>query len=181
MAIAFRRIVLAGLATACAVGAAAPAQAATTPAPAANKQPVAEAARSHSTAGLKRQMRVLINQVRRQNGLRRLAPSRSLNGAAARKGKKIRATHQFSHTPGGASFMSTFDAAGFRGRIMGENLAFGTGATGTPQAVLAMWMASPGHRANLLNGSYRLQGLDVRAVSLPGVGRVRLWTNTFGG
>ena len=41
-------------------------------------------------------------------------------------------------------------------------------------------MASPGHRANILRGKFRYGGLAVGTVTLPGVGAVRLWVNTFG-
>ena len=33
---------------------------------------------------------------------------------------------------------------------IGENLAWGTGDLATPRAIMAAWMHSPGHRANIL-------------------------------
>jgi uncharacterized protein YkwD len=171
------RRLLVGLAATAMLPAAAPAHAAG-PAPA-ERGPAASTA-SQSSAAMTRQMRRLVNQVRRQSGVRKLQRNRPLTRAAAGKARKIRDCGQFSHTPCGSTFTATFKAAGFRGRTMGENLAYGGGAAGSPRAILNQWLASPPHRANLLNGKFRMQGIDVRTVSLPGVGRVRLWTHTFG-
>lgn len=42
------------------------------------------------------------------------------------------------------------------GNAAGENIAFGNV---TPQRMVAMWMASPGHRANILSTSYTYIGI----------------------
>lgn len=39
--------------------------------------------------------------------------------------------------------------------VIGENLAWGTGALATPKAIVNAWMNSPGHRANILHADYR--------------------------
>ena len=43
--------------------------------------------------------------------------------------------------------------------LIGENIAWGPGALGTPRAAVAGWMASPAHRAIMLNGSFRDAGI----------------------
>lgn len=45
---------------------------------------------------------------------------------------------------------------------VGENLATGYR---TPSAVVSGWMGSPGHRANLLGGSYEDVGIAIRSAS----------------
>ena len=46
---------------------------------------------------------------------------------------------------------------------IGENLAWGTGELASPKAIMAAWMGSPGHRANILQPAYREIGFGVLA------------------
>ena len=46
---------------------------------------------------------------------------------------------------------------------IGENLAWGTGDLASPRAIMAAWMHSPGHRANILQPQYRQIGFGVIA------------------
>jgi uncharacterized protein YkwD len=132
-----------------------------------------------SSAAQVRAMRCLVNRARRGAGLRALGANRTLARAADLKGSRMEACGTFSHTPCGAPFSAAFRAAGWRG-TMGENIAFGQGSQGTPRAILNAWLQSPGHRANLLRGGFRVHGLAVRSATLPGIGSVRLWVHTFG-
>jgi uncharacterized protein YkwD len=50
-------------------------------------------------------------------------------------------------------------SAGFRA---GENLAWGAGRFGTPEAIVRAWMASPPHRAVLLTPGFRDIGIGIR-------------------
>ena len=47
------------------------------------------------------------------------------------------------------------------GYAVGENIGFGTLWLGTPRAIVAAWMASPGHRANILDPRFRDTGIGV--------------------
>jgi uncharacterized protein YkwD len=47
----------------------------------------------------------------------------------------------------------------FEGYLVGENLAWAGGTQSTPRAIVAAWMASPGHRANVLHPRYTEIGL----------------------
>lgn len=49
------------------------------------------------------------------------------------------------------------------GYEVGENIAWGSYADATPAAIVAAWMASPPHRANILDGSFRDTGIGVSA------------------
>ena len=48
--------------------------------------------------------------------------------------------------------------AGFE---IGENIGWGTLWLGTPRAIVSAWMASPGHRANILDPRFRDTGVGV--------------------
>ena len=43
----------------------------------------------------------------------------------------------------------------------GENLAWGTYQLSTPQAIVAAWIASPGHLANILEAQYKETGIAI--------------------
>ena len=65
---------------------------------------------------------------------------------------------------------------------VGENIGWGSLWLGTPNAVVAAWMASPGHRANILDGRFRDTGIGVS----PHVGQLAggqaggIYTQDFG-
>lgn len=84
-----------------------------------------------------------------------LPPLRFANDLAA--SALIRAREipiKFSHTrPNGSK---CFTAMPQIGHILGENLA---GGQTTPQKVVAAWMDSPTHRANILNKNFRELGV----------------------
>ncbi len=73
----------------------------------------------------------------------------------------------FAHiSPSGQTLLMRIQASGFIpngnvGYTLGENIAWGTLWLGTPRAIVKAWMESPGHRANILNGSYRYTGIGV--------------------
>ncbi len=116
----------------------------------------------------------LVNQERRRAGLAPLAVSGRLNQAAYLHtldmvtisnlyGPDV--AHQ--HTLLGVTrptVIDRLDAAGYdqwsRFFAYGENIAYGYT---TPQQVVAAWMASPGHRANILNPQFAEIGVAVLA------------------
>jgi uncharacterized protein YkwD len=49
---------------------------------------------------------------------------------------------------------------GARSWQVGENIAWGEESLATPAAIVDAWMKSPGHRANILNGSYDEIGIS---------------------
>jgi uncharacterized protein YkwD len=71
-------------------------------------------------------------------------------------------------------------AAGYE---VGENIAYGTLWLATPRAIVAAWMASPGHRANILDGRFRDTAIGVSthlASSLSGGQPGAMYTQDFG-
>ena len=99
-------------------------------------------------------------------GLRRLKFNRRLARAARRHARDMARRNYFSHdTLGGGSFVDRIRHEGYlRGAhtwYVGENLAWGTMGSSRPRVIMQMWMNSPGHRANILNASFREIGIGV--------------------
>ena len=119
----------------------------------------------------------LINRQRTSHGLRPLRESAALDRSARSHSVSMVAHGYFSHNSldGGSPFqrMAQFGYPG-RGRAcaLGENIAAGVRSSGTPAAIVSMWMHSPEHRANILNGAYRDTGMGV-AYGFPGIRNVR--------
>jgi uncharacterized protein YkwD len=90
----------------------------------------------------------------------------------------------FSHTdPSGATFDRRFGASGYLAHAVtwlgGENLGWGAGNMGSPEAIMRAWLASPGHRANLLEPTYRDVGIGI-ATGTPAGGYGATYATDFG-
>jgi uncharacterized protein YkwD len=70
---------------------------------------------------------------------------------------------------------------GVRGRTVGENIAWGSGAAGTPSALVQMWLASPPHRATMLSPAFSRVGVGVAQGTFSGVGGANVATADFAG
>jgi uncharacterized protein YkwD len=102
----------------------------------------------------------LVNRERAAHSERPLAPDGQLRQAAQGHTESMIAGDYFSHEGGGHTLLERLLACGYIysskvGYAIGENIAWGSGALGTPKAIVAAWMASPGHRANILDPRYR--------------------------
>ena len=98
-----------------------------------------------------REVLTLVNKIRIKNNLKRLAWGDTCDDAA-----DIRATETmtlYAHTRPDGSSWSTVCPAPDSGGISGENLAIGNAAV-SPATVVALWMGSESHRANILNPDY---------------------------
>jgi uncharacterized protein YkwD len=109
----------------------------------------------------------LHNQIRAQHGLPLLKENAKLAKAAAGHSSEMVADGYFDHiAPSGTTFVDRILKAGYVKRTdgwsLGENLAWGTGDLSTPAGVMNSWMASPGHKANILKRSYREVGIGIR-------------------
>jgi uncharacterized protein YkwD len=105
----------------------------------------------------------------------------SLQRSAALKVDAIERCDAFSHTPCGSPMARAMQRSGYaRGCYsVGENLAWVTPGV-TPREVMRAWLASPAHRANLLDRRFRDTGVAGRVVTLAEAGRVELWVQHFG-
>lgn len=93
----------------------------------------------------------LVNKIRTKNNLDTLSWGTTCEEAAL-----IRATETitlYSHTRPDGSSWSTACPAPESGGTSGENLAMGNAAV-SPASVVALWMSSESHRANILNPDY---------------------------
>lgn len=106
-----------------------------------------------------------VNQEREKAGLSPLSVSAELTSAACIRAREIVET--FSHTRPDGSSWSTVSAAAY-----GENIAKGQS---TADRVMASWMSSEGHRANIMRASYG--SIGVCALKVNGV---IYWVQLFG-
>jgi uncharacterized protein YkwD len=115
-----------------------------------------------------------VNQERTSRGLAPLKLNRRLSNAAAGHARDMVALNYFSHDSlDGKDFVYRIRKAGYMAPrsfpTLGEDLAWGSGTLGTPGAIVQSWMASPGHRANILSPKFREAGIGV-AYGDPGAG-----------
>jgi uncharacterized protein YkwD len=106
----------------------------------------------------------LLNAERAGAGLRPLAPNPQLRTASQRMSTLMVRQQFFAHdTPDGRTLLDRVRPTGYiSGRwVLGENLAWGSGALATPQAIVNGWMQSPGHRANILYAPFRDVGIAI--------------------
>jgi uncharacterized protein YkwD len=130
----------------------------------------------------------LINLQRGAHGESPLNANSRLGTAAARHSADMVAENYFEHTsPSGQTFIDRLTAAGYiTPRISysaGENIATGTGAESTPAAMVAAWMNSPEHRANILDADFTDTGIGVVAGAPASIGGGRpggTYTEDFG-
>jgi uncharacterized protein YkwD len=81
----------------------------------------------------------------------------------------------FEHTGhDGSSPAQRVEAAGYRYRVVGENIASGPQ---TPQEVVQGWMASPGHCQNIMDARFADMGVAYTA-SRSGEARI-YWVQEF--
>ncbi|MFE0673367.1 sigma-70 family RNA polymerase sigma factor [Streptomyces sp. NPDC058867] len=119
------------------------------------------------------QVVALVNEERASAGCGPLAADSLLNQAALGHSQDMAARDFFDHTnPDGADPGQRITAAGYRWSTYGENIAKGQQ---TPAAVMDSWMNSPGHRANILNCSFKDIGIGMH----DGPGGP-WWTQAFG-
>ena len=111
-------------------------------------------------------IRCLHNEIRAAEGLPKLREHKRLRKAAVGHSRDMVNERYFEHTtPTGVTMVDRILRARYvhedQGWMLGENLAWGTGALSTPRGALEGWMKSPGHRANIVRRSFRELGVGV--------------------
>lgn len=132
---------------------------------------------SDTTVASKGEQRLLeeINRVRAANGVRPLRTDARLRAAAEAHSRDMVAHGYLGH----GDFGRRLQSYGVRARAVGENVAWGAGSSVRARAVVASWMSSPWHRANLLSREFRRIGLGVATGSFGGQRRAHLVTADF--
>jgi len=110
----------------------------------------------------------LLNGERADRGLATLRANDRLQRAALAHGNDMVEHSYFSHAGrNGSQPAERIRASGYLSNggswRIGENLAWGTGELASPKAIMAAWMNSAGHRANILQPAYREIGFGVLA------------------
>jgi uncharacterized protein YkwD len=109
----------------------------------------------------------LVNRERTSRGESALAPDARLQQAAQAHTESMALRDYFEHDgPSGETPLSRIRATGYiyssqLGYEVGENIGWGTLWKGSPRSIVAAWMASPGHRANILDARFRNTGVGV--------------------
>lgn len=139
------------------------------PAPSATSSPsprsaVAPAASGDLTARLalptiKKRVIALTNKKRVSHGCGRVRANAALGRAAQKHSNRMAAADTLSHQlPGEPSLEQRYRNEGYRPTWWGENIAWNYP---TAKALVNAWMASPGHRANILNCHYKHIGIGL--------------------
>ncbi|WP_239332972.1 CAP domain-containing protein [Frankia sp. CiP3] len=117
---------------------------------------------------------VLVNAERARTGAGPLASEPRLALAAQRHSEDMAANSYMDHVSlDGRTMSDRAAAAGYRYRMLGENVAAGQPG---PAEVMAGWMNSPGHRKNILTGDFTQIGVGCARGGSYGV----YWTQLFG-
>ena len=107
------------------------------------------------------------NAARANEGFGALSENPLLKTAAQEKLADMIAKNYFAHvSPAGAGPDAWVKGAGYRYILIGENLAMG--GFRDEADLVGAWMASPGHRSNILNPKYRDIGVAARIGTIEG-------------
>jgi uncharacterized protein YkwD len=156
----FLKTITATLSAALAAGAlAGPAAAATCPG--SDLRPAAD-----NLATIRAATLCLLNGERTAAGLGTLTENAKLTQASTNFSAAMVRQHFFDHVaPGGSTLGGRLTVIGYLGSaswwIAGENIAWAQTSLSTPAEVMKAWMASEGHRENILEGRFREVGLGV--------------------
>jgi uncharacterized protein YkwD len=132
----------------------------------------------------------LVNRERAGQGERPLAPNARLGHAAQAHTESMAFGDYFEHDgPRGETPLSRMRAIGYIsssqiGHEVGENIGWGALREATPRAIVAAWMASPGHRANILDARFRDTAVGVSPHPPSSLARGQagaIYTQDFGG
>ncbi len=127
----------------------------------------------------------LVNEARRHGGScgwQRFGPAAPLAwndrlaAAALGHSRDMAENDYFDHVDrGGAAVAQRASRQGYRWRAVGENIA---GGQGSPQQVVAGWLASPGHCANILSPDFAEMGAAYAINAQTAIDIY--WTQVFG-
>ncbi|WMX48310.1 sigma-70 family RNA polymerase sigma factor [Streptomyces roseicoloratus] len=149
-----------------------PAPPRTTTPPPPSPRPTATGGSGPTSSSDAAQVIELANAERAKAGCGPLTEHTLLTRAAQGHSDDMAARDFFDHTnPDGADPGDRVTAAGYRWSTYGENIAMGQR---TPADVMEAWMNSPGHRANILNCSFKEIGIGIHTAGGP------YWTQVFG-
>jgi uncharacterized protein YkwD len=118
-----------------------------------------------------------VNRTRTAHGLQPVKLDTTLVRAARAHSAEMLRGNYFSH----GDFHSRMVAFHVRGPHAGENLAWGNGSYAQPSMIVAEWLASPDHRANLLHPGFTRIGIGLATGTFLGNGGSTVVTADFAG
>jgi len=119
----------------------------------------------------------VMNHVRTSRGLQPLRLDSRLERTARSHSATMLRDGTFAH----GDFAARIRRAGVRSYRIAENLAWAAGALSRARAIVNAWLASPGHRANLLHPGFRLLGVGALRGTFKGYGGALMVTTDFAG
>jgi len=126
---------------------------------------------TQTSNGAVRQILQLVNQERVKAGLSPLTLNPKLTSAAQGYSEQMARTGIYAHTGAdGTSPGDRIKRAGYNASTWAENIHH---RTGSPETIMADWMKSPGHRANILNPDLKEIGIGIDSTG-------SYWTQNFG-
>lgn len=132
---------------------------------------------SYESAG-EQQTLVLLNQIRQQHGLGPLVLSAPLRSAARAHTSDMLANGYFDHSGPGETWDVRL-AHYVKSPLIGEVIALGGGASGSPAGIVSQWMRSAAHRRTILTAGFHRVGLGIAAGTFAGRPGVVLATADF--
>jgi uncharacterized protein YkwD len=118
-----------------------------------------------------------VNHTRAAHGLEPLRLDSTLVRAARSHSSEMLRDNVFTH----GDFHGRMVSFHVRGPAAGENLAWGNGTYAEASSIVAEWLASPEHRANLLHPGWRRIGIGLARGTFMGNGGATVVTADFAG
>jgi uncharacterized protein YkwD len=118
-----------------------------------------------------------VNAARTAQGLRALRVDLTLRSAARSHSADMLRRNYFAH----GAFAARIASFHVGGHQAGENLAWGTGPYSQAGTIIAEWLASPEHRANLLSTGFSRIGIGLVRGSFQGAAGATVVTADFAG
>jgi uncharacterized protein YkwD len=118
-----------------------------------------------------------VNAARTAHGLQPVRLDPRLERAATIHTQDMLRHDYFAH----GAVSARLQVVGARGPVLGENLAWSSGADVNAAAIVRLWLESPEHRANLLRPGFRRIGIGAATGSFLGCADATVVTADFGG
>jgi uncharacterized protein YkwD len=128
----------------------------------------------------------LINNARTSRGLHAVRSFGALHDAARAHSADMIRRDYFAHSSlsgrsvGTRARQAGYGVNGWSAWSVGEVIAWGSGARGTPQAIFRAWMNSGGHRSIILTKRWRDVGVGCSRGTFKGIRGVCMWTVDLG-
>jgi uncharacterized protein YkwD len=129
-----------------------------------------------------KQLMTLVNHMRAKHHLHQLTMVASLERASRAHSRQMVRRGYFSHnSASGESFSARlvrfgYTTSGCTRWTVGENIAYGYQASGTPHAIFMAWWHSPAHRHVMLTKRLRNLGIGRAAGTFKGVSGIVFYT-----